>query len=208
MPAQNNRVRLLFIVGLTAVVVGYLTVWLPGPSAGLRLIGLEVGEWIKFLGVGMQRNLFYLPPIFAGLIIALVTAGWDNRSWRTWLMRGLAVAVALIALPAIASITGEPQSEWLLRVALIGLVGLVAFLAALVPRTEQWPAWAAWSVLLASFAGLVLPTWGYLTVRPIVIEILREPIGIGLGVWLNGVGFGLLAVGSWLALRRPRVQSR
>ena len=40
----------LLALGLTAIFIGYFLVWLPGPGAGLSLIGVEVGEWIKFLG--------------------------------------------------------------------------------------------------------------------------------------------------------------
>ena len=105
--------RILLFAGLTAVFVGYFAVWLPGPAAGLRLIGLELGEWIKFLGVGQSRDLFYAPPILLGLIMVLLTAGWDNRRWQTWLFRLLAIGVSLLAFPAVAAITTEPRSEWL-----------------------------------------------------------------------------------------------
>ncbi len=201
---STNRAPLLIIGGLTLVVVGYFAVWLPGPSAGLRLIGLELGEWIKFLGVGAGRNLFYLPPICAGFIIALITTGWDNRAWRTWVMRLLAVTVAFIALPAIASITGEPRSEWLLRVVLIGLVALVAALVSLAPRAETLPTAAAWAIVAVSIVGLTLPAWQYAVVRPVVGGVLGSAMGIGLGVWLNTMGFGLVALGTLLQLRRSR----
>ncbi len=193
---------MLIIAGLTLVVVGYFAVWLPGPSAGLRLIGLELGEWIKFLGVGARRNLFYLPPICAGLVIALITTGWDNRAWRTWIMRLLAAAVALIALPAIAAITGEPRSEWLLRVGLIGLVALVAVSVSLAPQSETLPSAAAWAIVVVSLVGLVLPAWQYAAILPIVGGVLGSALGIGLGVWLNMVGFGLVTLGALLLLRR------
>ncbi len=78
-------------LGLTAILVGYFLVWLPGPSAGLRLIGIELGEWIKFLGVGSRRDLFYLPPIVVGLVLGLVAATWPNDRPQTWLARALAV---------------------------------------------------------------------------------------------------------------------
>ena len=84
------RLNLLFL-GLTAILAGYFMVWLPGPSAGLQLIGIEVGEWIKFLGIGAGRNWFYLPPIVIGLTLALLAATWPNGRIQTWMARGLAV---------------------------------------------------------------------------------------------------------------------
>ena len=45
-----NRSRLLvFHLGLTAIFIGYLTVWLPNELAGLAFLGVEIGEWVKFL---------------------------------------------------------------------------------------------------------------------------------------------------------------
>ena len=183
----------LLALGLTAIFIGYFLVWLPGPGAGLSLIGVEVGEWIKFLGVGLRRNWFYAPPIVLGLLLALWTATWPNRRARTWLARGLAVAVALLAFPAVAAITSEPRSEWLLRLALIGAVVVVAALATLVAARDGPAGWL-WAVMVGvAVVGAAGPTWQYLAVRPVVAAALRQPVGIGAGVWLNALGCLLVA---------------
>lgn len=187
----SGRLNLLFL-GLTAIVVGYFLIWLPGPSAGLQLIGIEVGEWVKFLGVGPHRDWFYLPPIVAGMTIALLAAMWPNDRLRTWLGRCLAVAVALPAFPAIAAIQMEPRSEWLARLLLIGLVLVTAVLGAWWGgRGRRIWIWAA--MVITALAGLVLPTAQYVAVRPVVEAILLYPIGIGPGVWLNVAGSALVA---------------
>lgn len=194
-PAFGRRLTRadLLALGLTAIFVGYFLVWLPGPGAGLSLIGVELGEWIKFLGVGPRRNWFYAPPIVLGLLLALWTATWPNRRARTWLARGLAVAVALLAFPAVAAITGEPRSEWLLRLALIAAVAGVAALAALGSARGGPAAWV-WALMAGvAVAGAVGPTWQYLAVRPVVEGALRRPVGIGAGVWLNALGCLLVA---------------
>lgn len=190
---KDFRQTTLFL-GLTAILAGYFLVWLPGPGAGLRLIGIEVGEWIKFLGVGSSRNLFYLPPIVLGLLLALLTIQWPNSRWQTWLARLLAVAVSLLAFPAVAAITSEPSSEWLMRLSWIGLLFVVALMSSVAgqfPGARHW----AWALMgLIALLGAILPTWQYLTVRPIVADILQRPIGIGLGVWLNALGCALVAL--------------
>jgi hypothetical protein len=198
-----NRSRSLLYAALTAVFIGYLTVWLPGPSAGLSFIGVELGEWIKFLGVGKLRNLFYLPPITLGLMLSAVTMNWPNRRWQTWAGRALAVGVALLAFPAIEAIRFESPSEWALRLELIGLVLVVAVLS-------SWrPSWLArrqlsWLLLfLSALAGLVLPTFAYLRVRPLVAQAIGLPLGIGLGVWLNGTGHLLIVALSLAELKSP-----
>lgn len=188
----HNRRRLpdthdWLILGLTAILIGYFLVWLPGPGVGLSLIGVELGEWIKFLGVGPRRNWFYAPPIVLGLLLALWTALWPTGGLRPWLARGLAVAVSLLAFPAVAAITMEPRSEWLLRLLLIAAVVLSAGVSALLARQRHDAGiWLAMS--LVALVGAVGPAWQYLALRPVVTTALRQPIGIGPGAWLNTLG--------------------
>lgn len=200
----QNQERLL-LAGLTAVFIGYLSVWLPGPAAGLQFLGVELGEWIKFLGVGAIRDLFYLPPILLGLMLAVLTMGWENGRWQTWVMRGLAVLVSLLAFPALEDVTGAFRSQYLLRVALIGLVVLTVFLVALFGKklVANW-AWLPWVLLaILGFIGAALPLWYYLSqVRPYVSGVLGVPVGVGWGLILYTVGcLGITAVSLW-QLRR------
>lgn len=186
------RLNLLFL-GLTAIFVGYFMVWLPGPAAGLQLIGIELGEWIKFLGVGNRRTWFYLPPIVIGATLALLAATWPNGRRGAWWMRGLAVAVAMLAFPAIAAIQLEPPSEWLTRVLWIALVAFVVPAGALLSSRGAGARWSWPAIGLVALAGAVVPTLQYLAVRPAVEGILRQPVGVGVGVWLNAAGSLLVA---------------
>jgi hypothetical protein len=105
----------LFLLSFTTILVGYFMVWLPGPSAGLQLLGFEMGEWTKFFGLGVKRNWFYLPPITLALAMLFFTVGWNNGRFQTWLFRGVAVVVSLLAFPALEDLTGPSQSEYLSR---------------------------------------------------------------------------------------------
>lgn len=187
------------LVGATAVFLAYFLIWLPGPGVALQLMGLELGEWIKFVGVGLARNYFYLPPITLGLILALWTALWARR-WQTWAARGLAGGVSLLAFPAVEAILYEPRSEWLLRLLLIGLVGATAVAA---HGLGRWPRLVWGLIVLLALAGALLPTWQYLQIRPLVAYWLQKPVGIGPGVWLNGLAHLLLAVCAALYLFTP-----
>ncbi len=186
-----TRMNLLFL-GLTAIFLSIFMVWLPGPAAGLQIIGIEMGEWIKFLGVGARRDLFYLPPIVLGLTMALLAATWPNARSQTWLMRLTAVAVAALSFPPVAAIQLEPPANWLPRLLAIAVVALVAGGGAVVAgrnRFSEWP-WLAMSLTL--LAGVILPTWQYFAARGVFEGIILQPIGIGAGVWMNLAG-GLLA---------------
>ncbi len=185
---SKKQSQSLLLAGLTAVFTAYFLVWLPGPVVGLQFIGVEIGEWIKFLGVGLGRNWFYLPPITLGLLLALLTLTWPPHRWQNWMMRGLAVAVSLLSFPAIEAIRFEAASEWRLRLLLVGGVGVVAILTGL---AERWtlPDWLSWLLLaVLGIVGAVFPFWFYGQVRPLVAQAVGLPVGIGPGVWLNGAG--------------------
>lgn len=208
MNAYSTTVRgaplTLLFLGLTAAFIGYFRVWLPGPAAGLQIIGIEMGEWIKFLGVGSRRDLFYLPPIAVGLVIALMASTWPNDRPHTWVARGMAVAVSLLSFPAIAAIRLEPSSEWLMRLAMIVLVGIVAVVGAFFPRRAVASPWPWLFMSAVSLLGAVLPTVQYLAVRPVAEEIMRRSIGIGAGVWLSAGGLLIVAAVALIEFFRLR----
>lgn len=179
-----------FLLSFTAILIGYLMVWLPGPSAGLQLLGIEMGEWTKFFGLGVKRSWFYLPPLTLALMLLFFTVGWDNGRFQTWLFRGVAVAVSLLAFPALEDITGLSSNEYQSRLVGIGLVIVVAGLITLFGR-QKWP-WlprVGWGlVATAGLVGLVWPTLIYWEVRPYASELIGVTLGYGPGFWLNVLG--------------------
>jgi hypothetical protein len=210
--AVDTGRQMLIRLGFTITLLGYFMVWLPYKLAGLSFIGLEIGEWVKFLPqirsgqISADRNLFYLPPITLGLVLALWTAGWPNRRWRTWATRAVAVLVALLALPAVEAVLYEGSDQWLGRLVAVLFVVLVVILLPLLQRLPNGNglkvAWIA--TLVIALAGLILPTWAYLTVRPAVVELFADEVGTGPGLWFNGIGHLLVAVGAltWLLEQR------
>lgn len=202
----------VLLLGFTAVFTGYLTVWLPGPAAGLSFLGLELGEWVKFMGVGPERNRFYLPPITLALMLVLWTLPWANGRWQTWATRGLAILTSLLAFPALEDITGPAMPEYLPRLQWIALVLLAAAATAVLGRTSsrETRAWLCWLLLaLLGLLGAVQPTRIYLQIQPAISQLFGVPVPIGWGVWLNGVGHLMVtAVSLWqlaqLALTRRK----
>lgn len=202
----SRLTRQLLFAGLTAVLTGYFCVWLPGPGAGLSLIGLELGEWIKFLGVGRSRDLFYLPPITLGMMLILISANWPDARWQTWLTRLAGIVASLLAFPAIEAIRFEAASEWSLRLWLIGLVLLAAVAVSLASRNAFWanrPRWGWYSILMVGLVGAVLPTWAYFSIRPVASRAFDMPVGVGVGVLLNGMGHMTVVIAALLSQRRP-----
>jgi len=204
---KQKRGQTLLLIGFTAVFTGYLSVWLPGPGAGLAFLGIEMGEWFKFLGLGARRDLFYLPPITLSLMLILWTMTWPGQSWRSWLVRALAVLISLLAFPAVEDITGSVREQYILRVFLIGLVLLAALLSGFwtpTAKRKRLP-WILMSVV--GIVGALLPTWIYLEVRPFASQIMGVSISVGLGVWLNAVGHFLITAVSLIQITAARSAS-
>lgn len=190
-------------LGFALILTGYLAVWLRHPTAAGSLIGLEVGEWVKFLpafrggAAPLSRNWFYLPPLTLGLFMALHTAGRPGHRWQTWVMRSAAVAVSLLSLPQLEVIRDEPSTEWRLRVLAIGGVAVVALASAWLRPSRA----LGWFTLAVALLGAIMPTVAYLATRPLVAAAYNAPvatIGIGAGVWLNVAGH---VVAGWAMLR-------
>lgn len=191
----ENWLKIGLLGGITAVFLGYLSVWIPGPAAGLQFIGVEVAEWLKFLGVGPIRNVFYLPPITLGAILVLFSTGWSNRRWQSWVWRMIGLLISLLSFPALEDITGAAQAEYFPRIWLIGFVFLLAALVTGFGFFQPRPFLIRFSLLLIAILGIVgaiYPTWLYNQVRPTIGLVIGESIGVGFGVWLNGIGHGAL----------------
>ncbi|MBK8906129.1 MAG: hypothetical protein IPM53_33430 [Anaerolineaceae bacterium] len=184
------QIQTLFLLSFTTILIGYFMVWLPGPSAGLQLLGFEMGEWTKFFGLGVKRNWFYLPPITLALAMLFFTVGWENGRYQTWLFRGTAVAVSLLAFPALEDLAGPSQREYLFRVVGIILVVVVAGLLKLFGGAKRpWlPIVSRALMIVAGLVGLIWPTLIYLEVRPYASGLMRLELSYGPGFWLNVVG--------------------
>lgn len=200
--------RQIIILAFAIILAGYFLKWLPHPTAGLSFIGIDIGEWVKFLPevrageLGITRNAFYLPPITLSLMMVGWSLQWPARRWQNWAFNILALLISMLSLPSIEAVVGEPTSEWLARILLVSLVVLAVaasyfskFFSRKVLTKVQW-----FSFLALGLIGAIFPTVTYLMIREPVSNLLRESIGIGPGVWLNAVGHLLLVAISLYAL--------
>ena len=207
---KPNTAQLPLKLGFTLILLGYFLVWLPHQAVGLSFIGLEMGEWTKFLpGIQqdqyvLDRVLFYLPPISLALMLIIWTLDWPNRRWKTWLMRIVAVVISLLAFPALESFVEEAADQWLARIVLILIVVASALLSSLAkylaPRTRlllQNAAYVALGVL-----GALLPMWTFLILIPEISSLFGREVGPGPGLWINTLGHLLVAGVGGAALYR------
>ncbi|MGW8318871.1 MAG: hypothetical protein ACWGPS_06450 [Candidatus Promineifilaceae bacterium] len=193
---------LLLRLGFTTILLGYLLVWLPQPVVGLSFIGLEMGEWVKFVpqvragDMWLGRDAYYLPPITLGLMLAFWTAEWSGQRWQTWAARLLAIFVAMLSFPALEVVLEEGPKEWLLRLLLVGLVAIVAMSAGLLARAagKRYRELRRGLFLILGLGGAILPLWTFLAMRPAIEGLLGADFGSGPGVWLNTAGHLLIVL--------------
>lgn len=195
--------RWLAPIGFALIFVGFLSVWLPNKAAGLALLGLEIGEWVKFLPevqfgqLPVDRRWFYLPPIALGGGLALFSAEWPN-TLGTWLIRALALLASSLALPSPPDIINnfadsQPRILWVVGVAILCL------LAGWISRSQRL---VGILLILLALLAAILPTWTFFTLRPIIANWFQKPVGIGYGLWLNLLGQTALALTGLSLLRK------
>lgn len=204
---MRKHAQTVLILGFTVIFVGYLSVWLVGPGVGLSFLGIELGEWLKFIGLDGRRDYFYLPPITLGGMLVLWTMTWAVQDWRAWAMRGLAVLISLLAFPAIEDISGPVREQYTTRVILIGFVALLALLAAVWRPRGAWARLPWLLMALLAGVGLVLPVWLFLEIRPYLSDLFGQPVSAGIGLWLNGLGHGVVLFVCLLHLPAPQVSA-
>lgn len=188
------------IAGFVLMLVGYFLPWFKLPAAGLTLIGLDISEWLKFLpqfatGELPNRNIFYLPPLFLGLMLILWSMMVDHERGaaprRSLFISAAGCLIALIAVPAleVLPLNGEKfnaTDEWLIRLALIGLVFGLAIIR---PWLTRIPAsWLAGGIGVLALIGAVLPAWLLYLSRSAYIFWLRLTPTPGLGFALHLLG--------------------
>ncbi len=208
---DNRQSETVIRIGFTIILLSYFLVWLPQPVVGLSFIGLDIGEWVKFIPQVRQGEVlpslsfFYLPPVTLGAMMALWTVRWSNRRWKTWVIRGAALFVSLLALPAIESFRDEPISQWILRLLFIAVVPIAILLATAYASKESVPDTVPWAYFLGfGLVGALLPLWTYLAIRPLAGEIIGSIVGFGAGVIINTLGHGLLAALGMIQLSRSK----
>jgi hypothetical protein len=208
--------EMLLLVALLLAAVAYWAPWVGHSSAGLKLSGQDLGEFVKFIPVvspTFPRQLFYVPSLACSLCLVLLAAnrgateGGDGTSGSTraggyprWLRVGM-LACALLLLPGLLPPAwGHPKELLVPEFRLQGLAviaGLVVLLShGLLGRIPK-PVARVIVVVLATLA-LVLPQAAFWVIRARLWAVYDTPtIHLGWGLWLHMVAWLGTIVGAW-----------
>lgn len=202
--------RYLLIAGVALTLAGYFAPWVNHAAAGLAILGLDLGEYVKFLvpvrdgSIWVWREGFYLPLFTVSLALSLY-AFRPEVAWQLWL-RVLALATAIVAALNMLPPAWTPallrtpeflmQTVWII-VALLAVA--ISSLLALLPR------WFAQAVVVAgAVASLLLCVSMFLTVLPAIEALYNHAISPAWGLWVMCTGLVTLAAGV-LTATRPEI---
>ena len=203
----------LILLGWLLIVLGYWGPWAPASAAGLRVLGLDLAEYVKFIAevrsgqMVLTREVFYLPLLGLSLSLSLLAHRPELRlpGLACWLLNLLAVPAALAMLPPAWTPGLLTTPEFVKQTAAIAACVAVAALSC--PLLRRIPArLAAGLVLLLALLAVFPPLLAFARLSPALDAIYGHELSPGGGTWQMPLGFILLSVGAFLAARR-RVRS-
>lgn len=197
-------------LGLALIVVGCFGPWVSHKTVALTVTGFELAEFAKFFPqvqggvVPVTRALFYAPLVTAFILLAFLAGQSTARPVRV-IVPLFAAALLLVALLPYSVVDGvrqalttpsaftlDPQYTQQLALVVVGMILiLLAPLAHRLTRRTQ-----SILVTIMALAGAVLALWQFVVLRPLVIALYNEPLGLGWGLVVCATGFGLLLLGA------------
>ena len=191
------------LLGIALVIAGYFGPWIPHETSALTVTGFELAEFAKFFPqvqggvVPVVRSLFLAPITAAAILLGLAVSRMTARPAIRLGGTGLAVLLALVALPPYGFyLAAEYRGHLSLAVGGAVLV-LLTLLSSRLSR-------CAWGILLAATAlAGILPTLHQFTLlHPLVAALYGAPLGLGWGLVACLAGFALLLLSGILAAVR------
>jgi hypothetical protein len=180
--------------------------------------GFELAEFAKFFPqvqggvVSIRRELFYCPFVAIFVLSGLLASWSTRRAVRLIISLGAATLLLVILLPFAvvdaarqALTTPAPFALPLDYNGQLVLVIVGVALTLLTPLTHRLPS-RLWSILVAGLAltGITPALRQFAALRPLIAALYSAPLGLGWGLVVCVMGFGLLLVGSVPAAFHPR----
>lgn len=200
-PGRAWLPALILLTGWLLVAWGYWGPWLWAEAVGLRVLGLDLAEYVKFVHevrtgqIQLVRELFYLPLISLSLSLSLLAHRGEFAlpTVLRWTLNILAVPVALSMLPPAwtPAILWTPEFFWQ-TIAILACVGAAVLAYPLLRRLPM--AITAGLVGGLALAAILPPVLTFFRLRPALDEIYGHPITVGHGIWRLTLGWLLVCV--------------
>ena len=199
----------LILLGWLLIALGYWGPWVPASAAGLRVLGLDLAEYVKFIAevrsgqIALTREVFYLPLVALSVSLSLLAHRPELRlpSAGRWALNLLAAPAALAMLPPAWTPPLLATAEFVKQTVAIAVCLLLALQS--YPLLRRLPAAAvALSVGVLAAAAVFTPLLTFARLSPALDAIYAQSLSAGRGLWQMPLGFALLLSGVLLAVRR------
>ncbi len=196
--------------GLALAGIGYWGPWIGHKAAALVLLGLDLGEFVKFLpqvrsgAIGLQREAFYLPAIALSLMVT--ATAYRSHTGFDWKARcglsAIAVSIALAMLPPAWTPTSLQTAEFRLQTVAI----IVCVCAALTgPIWSRLPRYLLGGIMIVlAMLAAVVPLWQFIRVLPAIQIVYGRPPVIGWGPVVMAIGWLLCMAAEGVRLALPQ----
>ena len=201
--------RWLLPLGAVAALAGYLGPWVDHPVAGLAILGLDLGEYVKFLtavrsgAVSLWREGFYLPLVAVSLTCSLSV--FRREFAYHWAVRALLLALAVVAALNLLPPAWTPQRmltpEFQQQALALGACLLAMLCSPLLALLPRWLTAAI--IVLLSGVALVIPAWQFAQVLPGITELYNQPLAPSWGMYVMAVGLATIVVAALLLALMP-----
>jgi hypothetical protein len=200
----------LVLLGWLFIALGYWGPWIPANAAGLRVLGLDLAEYVKFIAevrsgqIALTREVFYLPLLALSLSLSLLAHRPELRlpGLARWGLNLLAIPAALAMLPPAWTPGLLTTPEFVKQTAAIGVCVVIAALS--YPLLRRAPVkLAVGMTLLLALLAVVPPLLSFARLSPALDAIFGRQLSPGRGLWQMPLGFVLLVSGVLLASRQP-----
>ena len=196
----HDVARFLLPIGGLLTLIGYFGPWVDHPVAGLVIMGLDLGEYVKFLepvrsgAVTIWRAGFYLPLLAVSLIFSL--HAFDAQLRYGWPMRAVLLGIAIVAAlnmlpPAWTPHVLRTPAFRVQVVAIAGCLGamLISPFLALIPHHIR-----SLLALLLALGASWWPLRDFLRTLPAIRAVYNQPLTAGWGVYVMIGGLGILII--------------
>ena len=199
----------LLLAGWLLAALGYWGAWVWAIPVGLRVPGIDLAEYVKFIAevrsgqIHLTRELFLLPLAAISLSMSLLAHRRELKfpGVLRWFINLLAVPVALSMLPPAWTPSLLVTPEFVKQTTAMGVCVVAALLA--YPLFRHLPLVAAASVNgVLAVLSIVLPISAFLSVRLPLDTIYGHPVSYGSGPILLAIGLLSVAIAPLLLLRR------
>ncbi len=195
----------LALLGWLLIALGYWGPWVPAGAAGLRVLGIDFAEYVKFVAevrsgqIRLTREVFYLPVVALSLSLSLLAHRPELRfpRWLRWLLNLLAVPAALAMLPPAWTPPLLTTPEFVKQTAAIAVCAGMAALS--YPLLRRLPmSLAAGATLGLALLAVVPPLLTFARLSPALDAIYARALPPGRGLWQMPLGFALLTASALL----------